>query len=151
MHVYLHLVLKTCRAVENITVNQILHDRIICTVRINGFNTDCFAVKCGLKQGCPLSLVLFSFFINDLALKIKSTSVVVGCVEDTVNILLFADDIVLLAENPKDLQVLLNILNNWYKLNGMVINGTKSNTVHFRTPSLLVQKQFLMLVNLIWR
>ena len=47
----------------------------------------------------------------------------------------FADDIVLIAENPNDLQVLLNILSAWCKLNGMVINGTKSNIVHFRTPS----------------
>ena len=33
----------------------------------------------------------------------------------------------LIAENPNDLQVLLNILSAWCKLNGMVINGTKSN------------------------
>ena len=82
-----------------------------------------------------MSLVLFSFFINGLALNIKSTNFGVVCGEDTVNILLFADEIVLLAENPKDLQVLLKLLNNRCKLNGLVINGTKSNLVHFRTPS----------------
>ena len=112
-----------------------LYDKVICTVRINGFNTDWFTVKCGLKQGCPLSPVLFSFFINDLALKLKSTNVGVVCGDEKVSILLFADDIVLIAENPNDLQVLLNILSAWCKLNGMVINGTKSNIVHFRTPS----------------
>ena len=47
-----------------------LYEKVLCTVRINGFNTDWFAVKRGLKQGCPLLPVLFSFFINDLALKI---------------------------------------------------------------------------------
>ena len=47
-----------------------LYDKIICTIRIKGLNTEWFAVKCGLKQGCPLSPVLFSFFINDLALKL---------------------------------------------------------------------------------
>ena len=112
-----------------------LYDKVICTVRINGFNTDWFTVKCGLKQGCPLSPALFSFFINDLALKLKSTNVGVVCGDEKVSILLFADDIVLIAENPNDLQVLLNILSAWCKLNGMVINGTKSNIVHFRTPS----------------
>ena len=114
----------------------------MCTVRINGFSTDWFEVKCGLKQVCPLSPVLFSFFINDLALKMKVTDVYVVCGEDKANILLFADDIVLLSENPNDLQVLLNILSTWCKLNGMVINGTKSNIVHFRT----LQTQFLLLV-----
>ena len=113
-----------------------LYDKVICSVRVNGFSTDWFAVKCGLKQGCPLSPVLFSFFINDLPLKMRNTGIGVTCGEDKVNILLFADDIVLLAENPEDLQVLLNTLSIWCKLNGMVINGSKSNIVHFRTPSI---------------
>ena len=121
---------------------------------INGFKTDWFAVKglydkvnkwfqnwlvCGkmwLEEGCSLSTVLFSFFIlNDLALKLKSTNAGVVCGEEKVNILLFADDIVLIAENSNDLQVLLNILSAWCKLNGMVINGKKSNIVRFWTPS----------------
>ena len=109
-----------------------LYDKFICTVRINGFNTDWFTVKSGLKQGCPLSSVLLSSFINDLALKLKSTNVGVVCGDEKVNILLFVDDIVLIAENPNDLQVLLNILSAWCKLNGLVINGI----VHFQTHSL---------------
>ena len=42
-------------------------------------------------------------FINDLALKMRNTGIGVACGEDKVNILLFADDIALLAENPEDL------------------------------------------------
>ena len=89
---------------------RVLYDKIMCTVKINGFNTDWFEVKCGLKQGCPLSPVLFSFFINVLALKMKGIDVGVVCGEDKVNILQFADDIVLLAKAPNDPRVLLNIL-----------------------------------------
>ena len=59
-----------------------------------------------MKQGCPLSPVLLSVFVNDLALKMKGTDVGVVCGKDKVNILLFADDSVLLAGNPNDLQVL---------------------------------------------
>ena len=75
-----------------------LYDEVICTVRINGFNTDWFVVKCGLKQGCPLSPVLFSFFFTDHVLKLKSTNVGVVCGEEKVNILLFADGIALMTE-----------------------------------------------------
>ena len=84
-----------------------LYDKVICSVRVNGFSTDWFAVKCGLKQGCPLSPVLFSFFINDLALKMRSRGKGVACGEDKVNILLFADGIVRLADKMLWLSLLL--------------------------------------------
>ena len=32
----------------------------------NGLYTEWFDVKCGLKQGCSLSSVLFNLYINDL-------------------------------------------------------------------------------------
>ena len=68
------------------------------------------------------------------------------CGEVKVNILLFADDIVLIAENPNHLQVLLNILSAWSKLNGMVINVTNQIKFISEHPQFLAQIQFLMLV-----
>ena len=46
--------------------------------------------------------------------------------------MLYADDIVLLAECETDLQLLLNALYDWYGQNDMTVNLAKSNVVHFR-------------------
>ena len=54
---------------------------------------------------------------------------------DLVSILLYADDIVLIAESAADLQVLLDCLNEWCGSNNMTLNATKSNIVHFRPNS----------------
>ncbi len=57
----------------------------------------------GLRQGCILSPVLFSVFIDGLAQEVKK----IGGAEFgkiVVSLLLFADDIVLIAENAKMLQ-----------------------------------------------
>ena len=55
--------------------------------------------------------------------------------ERIVPILLYADDIVLLAEKEKDLQSLLHVLNDWCSVNGLLVNSDKSNVIHFRPPS----------------
>ena len=52
-----------------------------------------------------------------------------------VCILLYADDVVFLANDEKELQILLNALDIWCGDNCITINSKKCNIVHFRTPS----------------
>ena len=49
---------------------------------------------------------------------------------------MYANDIVLLAENENNLQSMLNLLDNWCGVNCSKINPTKSQIVHFRPKSL---------------
>ena len=74
-------------------------------------------------------------YINDLAIHLKSFGIGIECDDDIVCLLMYADDIVILAETERDLQILLNALNGWSCTNDMVINGSKSNVIHFRNPS----------------
>ena len=46
--------------------------------------------------------------------------------------LFYADDIVLLSDNPTDLQTLLNTLNDWCTKWKLRVNYNKSNVIHFR-------------------
>jgi len=119
-----------------LSVLQSLYHNVSSCVRVNGLYTDWFNVQCGLRQGCSLSPLLFNMFVNDLAEKIKDTGKGI-CIDDKrISILLYADDIVLLAETEDELQCLLNILDSWCKANTMVVNPVKSNVVHFRPKSI---------------
>ncbi len=51
-----------------------------------------------------------------------------------VNVLAYADDIVLLADSPKHLQSLINIMNRWCNKYRLIVNPNKSKIVHFRNP-----------------
>lgn len=112
-----------------------IYSNVQCCVRINGFMSDWFQVKCGLKQGCILSPLLFNLYINDLVSFLDTLSVGVTIGTDIINCLFYADDLVLLAESPSDLQLLLDKLEVWTTNNKMSINFDKSNIVHFRNST----------------
>ena len=109
-----------------------LYTDVTCKVRVNGQCTESFPVNCGAKQGCNLSPTLFAFYINDLALDIKNLNVGITAGKLNLSLLLYADDIVLLAGTAGDLQLQLNVLNRWCHKWRMTINQTKSKVIHFR-------------------
>ena len=72
--------------------------------------SECFGIANGVRQGSLLSPFLFRFYIRNL-LKAVVSSGIGCCVAGTfINILAYADDIVLMASSWRDLQQLLGIL-----------------------------------------
>ena len=90
-----------------------LYENVSCCVRLNGFKTDWFTVTCGLKQVCNLSTILSNFYIDDVVEKIKATSKGIDIGDEKVSVLLYADDLILLASSASDLQVMLVELHVW--------------------------------------
>ena len=86
--------------------------------------TDWFNVDSGLKQGCILSSIMFNIYLNSLIDDINALNI--GIDNEKLAILLYVDDVVLLAENEKDLQMMLDVLNFWCKNNALYVNVNKS-------------------------
>ena len=101
-------------------------------VQVNDKLTDWFDVKTGVRQGDSLSPTLFSIFLNDLAEEIKSldAGIMVGGL--ILSILLYADDIVLIAPTPEKLQAMLDVVTSWCRKWGMDINAKKTQILHVR-------------------
>ena len=59
---------------------------------------------------------------------------------EKLSILLYADDIVVLADNERDMQSLLDIISEWCNDNKIHINRDKSKVVQFRNPSTPLSK-----------
>ncbi|KAI3377111.1 hypothetical protein L3Q82_000310 [Scortum barcoo] len=75
-------------------------------VRIAGSKSDLFPVHVGLRQGCPLSPVLFIIFMDRISRRSQGPEGV-RFGNHRISSLLFADDVVLLASSSQDLQHVL--------------------------------------------
>ena len=60
-----------------------------------------------------LSSTLLSLFINDLAVDIKSMNLGIYFGNKNISILLYADDIVIVAENENNLQAMITYMHQW--------------------------------------
>ena len=81
-----------------------------------------------LKSGCPLSPLLFNIVLEVLATAIREEKEIKGIqVGKEVKLSLFADDMILYIENPKDsTRILLELINEYSKVAGYKINTQKS-------------------------
>ena len=88
-----------------------------------------FPLKSGTRQGCPLSPPLFNIVLEVLATAVREEKerkgIQIG--KEVVKLLLFAYDMILYIENPKDsTRKLLELVNEYSKVAGYKINTQKS-------------------------
>ena len=78
-----------------------------------------FPLKSGTRQGCPLSPLLFNVVLEVLATAIREGKKKIKGIQigKEVKLSLFADDMILYIENPKDTtRKLLELINEYSKV-----------------------------------
>ena len=105
-------------------------------VRMEGDETDWFGIDVGVRQGCVLSPLLFDLFIDAMAREVKALGLGVDCGGRKVAILLYADDIVLLADSQEDLQKMLDAVAGFFKRWRLEVNLSKTKLMAFGVRAL---------------
>eukprot|EP00057_Strongylocentrotus_purpuratus_P023161 XP_011677635.1 PREDICTED: uncharacterized protein LOC105444715 [Strongylocentrotus purpuratus] len=108
--------------------NRSAHDHLyVSAVRVNGELTDWFKTTVGVRQGCALSPQLFNILLEAVMLyAIHDTKIGVRVQGQLINNLRFADDIVLIADNDRDLQTIVDLVHQSSSNFGLKINITKT-------------------------
>lgn len=97
-----------------------------------------FETRTGVKQGCLLSPILFALYLNDLHDCLGGG---LNIDEIKIRLLMYADDIVILAEEPKVLQSMINNLASYCNMWGMEVNQMKSEVMIFRNGGRLASNE----------
>ena len=91
-----------------------------------------FYTNKGVKQGCPLSPLLFSLYISDIEevlRKAQAGGIVSG--RHKIHTLAYADDMALLANSPEELREMMRILRKYLEKLNLRLNVAKTKVMKF--------------------
>ena len=108
-----------------LNIVKAVYDEPTANIILNGEKLKAFPLISGTRQGCPLSPLLFNIVLEVLAKAIRQEKEIKGIQirKEEVKLSLFADDMILYIENPKDgIRKLLELISEFSKPVGYKIN-----------------------------
>ena len=111
-----------------LNIVKAIYDKPTANIILNGEKLKAFPLKSETRQGYPLSPLLFNTVFKVLATAIREEKEIKGIqIGKGVKLLLFADNMILNTENPKDTtRKLLELVTEYSKVVGYKINAQKS-------------------------
>ena len=112
------------------------------SIKLTGGYTDALESNLGLKQGCPLSPLLFNLYIDNMDKIFQTQCEPIRFQGFDLNHFLYADDLVLLSRTPEGLQKCLDNLSDFAKRKELLISTNKSKTLIFNPAGRYMKRSF---------
>ena len=116
-----------------------------CAVKSKNKLTSFFDYQKGVRQGCPLSPLLFNIYVNDLfetMNKGNDSDIFLDEKGNKINILMYADDLIILSESKEGLQKQIDKVENYCSKWKLQINNKKTKIMIFNRGNRLINSQF---------
>ncbi len=110
---------------------KILYTKPIISIKNNGWLSNDIKLSRGVRQGCPLSALLFVLTVEVMAIKIRKNDKISGfqCGVKNIKETLYADDTTLLLSNLESLDEAINTVENFSKVAGPKLNVEKTEGI----------------------
>ena len=108
-----------------LNIVKAIYDKPTANIILNGEKLKAFPQRSGTRQGYPLSPLLFNIVLEILATAIREEKEIKGIQirKEELKLSLFADDMILYIENPKDsIRRLVELISEFSKVAGYKIN-----------------------------
>ena len=106
---------------------KLAYNQISSKIKVNGTESDSFTLERGVRQGCPLSAMLYIVTAEILALTIRANPKIVGISVDGTEFKLsqYADDTTLMLSGEESLDALINTLGQYEQASGAKVHPGK--------------------------
>ena len=107
---------------------KVLYSDISSCVMNNGFASELFEIKRGVRQGDPLSPYLFIIALEIVNVAIRKNKEIEGITlgKNEIKLSIFADDLTTFVKNTKSFRLLVMLLENFGNISGLKINEEKT-------------------------
>lgn len=102
------------------------------TVLTNGIMSPQIRLNRGVRQGSPLSPLIFALFLEPLAIALRTNLVIQGvqAEQEEHKLLLYADDVLLISGNPESsVPEICSVINLFSEISGYTVNWSKSEAM----------------------
>ena len=120
-----------------LNIIEAIYDKPTANIILNEEKLKAFHLQSGIRQVCPLSRLLFNLVLEVLATAIREENgrKEIQIQKKEVKFSLFADDMILYIENPKDTtRKLLGLRNEYSKVAGYKIDTQISLALLYHSP-----------------
>ena len=109
-----------------LNIIKVIYNKPTANIILNSEKPKAFPLRSGIRQGCPLSPLLFNIVLEVLATALREDKEIKGIqTEKEVKLSLFADDIAFIENLKNVTRELLKLINEFGRAAGNIINTLK--------------------------
>ena len=115
-----------------ITWIHVLYNKPEACIKINGWLTDFIEIMKGIRQGCPISAMLFILCAEFLSLQINNNPDIIGFkLPDghAIKLSQYADDSTIILDNLQSVEPTMHTINHFCSVSGLKLNLTKTEGI----------------------